>query len=176
MRIVSSLVLAAALLTGCATTPSPERPPSEYRPQHTGAASEIVFVDYRRGEFADDQLIITVTDARGTRRITERDFRPLNEVVNETGYFPTASEGSVRVRAELRRGGRLISQAELQLEARRDWFWGVGIDVSPNLNRPPPCIGCMGEAAAPIVGYDGPEELRFRLTFSGNSISAPGVY
>ncbi len=174
IRAVS--IAALALMAACApVAPAPQDPRIEHeRPSPSPLRSEITFSDYRRGQYAGDQVVVSFQDRDRTVRIAPGDIRLRDVGIPTSETYRTASEGEITVRAHLARDGRRLSEdVVVTVPAQLDWIWGFSFHT---LNGSPVqgCFGCMGYRSAPILGDANGEQ--FHIVWGGNSISAPAVY
>ena len=177
MRMAGVGLAFLGAVAACAPVAPPvtQDPRIDYeRPSPLPLRSELTFSDYRRGRYADAQLVVSFQDRSQTVRLPRDEIR-LREMGSPTSRtFQTASDGEIVMRAHLEQDGRRLTyDIVVALPARPDWIWGFAFHTM-NGNPVEGCFGCMGFRSTPILGDENGEQ--FHVTWGGNSISAPAVY
>jgi hypothetical protein len=124
-----------------------------------------------------DMLTVTVRDGQRVWEWHGRDFRSTSE--NGTPHTPevnTRTDGEAEVRFRLATAEQVLSEGAIVLPLRKDWGWGVDIQLAtadPRLQ----CFGCVGSRAFVLAPAFRPANRdSIWLVWGGNSISNPVVY
>ena len=121
------------------------------------------------------ELSLTLDDGVSLRSYPGGELRRQGSALS-TPVVGTAESGTLRVGYEVTEGGATVSTGEVQLPLRKDWSWGVTIQVD-SLDRSRYCFGCSGSKAFPLAAqYRRVPADSVWVTWGGNSISNPVIY